>query len=147
MYNCTLNQIKLSEGYIAMVSLADIIPSNADWCETIWLYSGLIKRINKGVPVTDSAWWKHEIKNETTDISKRFERFKKLYHSIKENGFNFRKRQHVKLLDISKIKRVHSLKGGRISDKYYRINAMKRILICNFLNIRKIPCKVYGVRT
>jgi hypothetical protein len=146
MYGCTLRQIKLSEGQTVWVRVQDIIPKNKDWQDTIWRYSGLIKRINKGVPYQGSAWHKHEIHNETKRIQYRFDRFRKLYHSIKNDGFQFMKRQHIKLLNVSNIERKNPERGGRISYKYYRINGMKRVLICNFLNINRIPCKVYGVK-
>ncbi len=146
MYNCSLKSIQLSEGHTVHVSIRDIIPVNQDWQDTIWVYSGLIKRINKGKPYQGSAWHKHEVRNEVKKIQYRFERFKKLYNSIKGNGFKFMKRQHIKLLNVSSLELVNPKKGGRISDKYYRINGMKRVLICNFLNISRIPCKVYGVK-
>jgi len=146
MYDCKPSQVEFSEGTIKMVELSEVIPENQDWAETIWRYNGLIKRIEgPRDEYKDSAWWKHEQNNEVKDIQKRFTRFENLYYGIKKNGFKPKKINNVILLNIRDLKRKTLPKGGRISYKYYRINAMKRILICNFLNIRRIPAKVYGV--
>jgi hypothetical protein len=146
IYACHLRKIQLSEGETKQVPIEDIIPATKDWKDTIWMYRGLMKRIDRGVGYQKSAWHKNEIHNQTKDIQKRFNRFKKLYRSIRKNGFELRKYKHIKLLDIRKLKPKNPLKGGRINWKYYRINGMKRILICKYLGIKKIPCKVYHVR-
>ena len=146
MFGCKPAQIKLSEGQVITERLTDIIPKNHDWEETLWAYHGLMKRIDHNTPYQSSAWHKKEVANETKDIPGRFNKFKILYFSIKKSGFAFKKRQHIKLLNVSNIKRVAPDKGGRISQKYYRINGMKRLLICNYLGIQQIPVKIYGVK-
>jgi len=146
MYATTKRKTQLSEGGIAWVRVSDVIPKNQDWQQTIWRYSGLMSRIdNKTKEFTDSAFWKHEKKNRIKDIQKRLDRFKRLYRSIKATGFIMGKRNHIKLLDLCDVKRKRPEKGGRISCKYYRCNGMKRILICAYLGINKIPVKLYRV--
>ena len=143
MYNTNPRKLQFSEGSVEMVALGDIIPDTDDWHTTIWRYVGLLKRIDRNVPYQESAWFKHEQRNQVKDIQKRFDMFKELYKSIKKNGYLTMPRKYLKLLDISKMKRQNPIKGGRISKKYYRTNGMKRILICNYLGINKIPCKIY----
>jgi hypothetical protein len=145
IYACHLRQVQLSEGEVKQVAVKDIIPTTKDWRDTIWMYNGLMGRIDRDVTYIKSAWHKHEIHNQTKDIQKRFNRFKRLYKSIKNNGYELRKYKHIKLLDISKLKRKNPVKGGRINWKYYRINGMKRLLICNYLGIEKIRCRIYKV--
>lgn len=146
IFNCTLKNVQLSEGSMKLVKLSDIIPMTMDWQETIWRYVGLLKRIDSGTnEFTDSAWWKHEVHNQTKDIQKRLKRFRDLYSSIKRDGFSYFQKNHIKLLDVRDMERYKPERGGRISYKYYRINGMKRVLICNYLGMESIPVKSYGV--
>lgn len=146
MYACTPNQVKFSEGAIKTVQLREVIPDNDDWHKTIERYDDLLDRIEANQSYEGSAWEKHEIHNETKDIRARFVRFENLYYSIKRNGFKPSKPHKVILLYIRDLKRRTPAKGGRISYKYYRINSMKRILICNYLGMKEIPAKVFGVK-
>ena len=146
MYGTTYKKVRFSEGEKRLVELRQIIPETQDWKDTVWIYDGLMGRIDRGcTEYTDSAWWKHETRNETKNIQGRLNKFKELYASIKKRGFQSRTRLPVILLDVSKVKRKNPPKGGRISYKYYRINGMKRVLACNYLGINKIPCKIFHV--
>jgi hypothetical protein len=145
MYKTNSRKVQFSEGERQLVDINKIIPQTKDWKDTIWMYKGLLGRIDRNVPYQKSAWHKHEIHNQVPDIQKRFNRFRELYKSIKKKGFIWQQRRHIKLLDVTKLRRKNPIKGGRISYKYFRINGMRRILICKYLGIKKIPCRVYKV--
>ena len=147
MYDTAPRKTQFSEGSMALVRVSDIIPSNRNWQETPWRYAGIMGRIdNNTKEISDSAWAKHEKRNQVSDIHKRFRRFKRLYKNIKQNGYQYMKKRHMKLLDLQNMQLKNPEKGGRISRKYYRLNGMKRLTICAYLGINKIPVKVYRVR-
>ncbi|MCP3683527.1 MAG: hypothetical protein GY861_12640 [bacterium] len=90
--------------------------------------------------------WETAPKNNKAQVRKRFKEFFKLFDSIKKNGHKFYPNKQVRLLDIEGKARTREVRGNRFSEKYYRINGMKRCFISKFLGIKIIPCRVLKIR-
>ena len=145
IFYTNFNKIRYSEGQKILVEIDKIIPANKDWNDTIQRYNDVFDKIENNENCNNSNWWKHEQKNDVKNIKKRFKKLKNIYKSIKKYGYKYENKNHIKLIDIRNLTKKN-IENSRLSKYYYRINGMKRLLICNYLGINYIPVKVFKVK-
>jgi len=151
-YSFELVSINQGNPHIAVVD--EIIPKNNNWDETLLRYYEILDKYaqeGRHADYTETALWKHEVDNlhPKTDmeiVKKRIMHLFNLYDSIKKRGFVRRPGDLIRLLYVKDLKPVVVLeRGGRTSDTYYRINGMRRVILCKYFNIEKINCRLFKV--
>ena len=150
---CRKRQIRVVGRCDEKVKISDIIDfDNKHWKNFYWMYRGVLRRYEKKgrkIGFSDTALWKHEFANAPDGakhkVRERFDELFALYDSIKKHGYKNTKRL-VKLMDISGLEVGGSKWGGRISKRYYRLTGMKRCIICKYMGIEKIKCRILKIK-
>lgn len=153
VYGLNLDRVRVTEKVIAMVYVSDIADTdNPYWVELLEIYFIVLKRFEKSgrrVELSDTQLYKKDYsdapKGKKWQVERRFDRLYELFQSIKKHGYEKRPNKLLRLLDTRELK-PRILKGSRISKKYYRLEGMRRCIICSYLGIKKIPVKLFKIK-
>ena len=155
VFNHKAKQVKVEARLNRSVPVNDIIKPGLDGLKYIYydMYKEVMDRYtetgNKEDYTTTRLYkleWEIAPKNNKAQVAKRFKAFYALFDSIKTNGFKRRSNRMVKLIDIEGKPRTNPVRGERFSEKYYRVNGMKRCFIAKYLGVKEIPCRVLKIR-
>jgi len=155
VFNHKHKQLKVAARINRIIPIDEIIVPELDGVRFKYysMFKPVIKKYEKHGKSADysrTKLWKFEYsiapKNNKAQVRRRFREFFKLFDSIKKKGFKKYPNKMVRLIDTEGMVRHNLPQGERFSEKYYRLNGMKRCFIAKYLGIEKIPCRVLRIR-
>ena len=150
-YGIKKRQLRITERRTRNVNVSDIIGGSEKWAKTIKLYQDGIRAIEKGKAPRTTELYKHEYANAHQSHKHiailRITNFLNLYNRIKSEGYRTTIKDMIRIMDIEGMPEpIEKFITTRFSDKYYRLTGMKRCIICDFLGIKTIQCRVLKIK-
>lgn len=145
-------QVKVLRKETRVVSLSEIIDeAMGDWTAGAFdMYREILERYEKegrGGNYTDTALWQLEVynapKGQERVAKERVFKFLELFDSIRKHGYQRKANNLVKLLTLDGRTPCRDVRGLRFSRKYFRLTGLKRCVICKYLGIKKVPCRIF----
>lgn len=155
VFNHKSKQIKVKTRVNRVVAIDDILSSELDgvkfkyydmYKEVMDIYSAKGKNYDYKKTKLWELEWSFASKNRKWQVQRRFKEFFKLFNSIKKKGYKRHPNKMVRLIDVEGKVRSQPARGERFSEKYYRLNGMKRCFISKYLGIKKIPCRILKIK-
>ena len=152
VFNHRAQQVKVAARLNRRIPIGDIVPGQNSkelygmYVEVMDIY---VKNGSNYDYQKTALWkkdWEDAPKSNKKQVQKRFTKFFALFDSIKKKGHLKFTNKQVRLLDIKGKARANEIRGNRFSEKYYRINGMKRCFISKYLGIETIPCRILKIR-
>jgi len=148
-FNIKKRQLRIVDRRTVSVKVSEIIDlSSPKWVETLQCYQAGLKAYEEGKDIRKSSLYEHEYRNAPKEDKKnakhRVKNFLALFDRIKTSGYQTSRQDAIRIMDISGMKKKPDPKfiTTRFSKKYFRLTGMKRLIICNYLGIKKIPVRV-----
>lgn len=145
-------QVRIDRKTTRVVPLSDIIDESiGDWAAGAYdMYREILERYERDGPkgdYRDTALWALEEYNAPRGqehvVKERVSKFLQLYESIKKHGFERRSNNLVKLLTLDGREPCREVRGLRFSRRYFRLTGLKRCVVCKYLGIKKVPCRIF----
>jgi hypothetical protein len=145
-YNIKRRQLRIVKRETKTVLVEDIIGDSPKWGETIKVYQDALKKHDEGKNIRKSKLWQWEYNNapkENKSLTKyRIKNYLALYENVKK-GYVSNFKNMIRLIDIRSLPEPDAgYTTTRFSKKYFRQTGMKRCIICDYLGIKKINCRI-----
>jgi len=154
LFNTDYPNIRVQTNNVRRVKVDELINEEA-WKDLLREHFELLDRFEEsGLKgnFDDLDYWKTEYCNAPKGIKnsfvfRRINELYSLYKSIKDKGYIQEKKKLVKAIWIENLIRRRKIKyGSRVTEKYYRLNGVRRLIICKYRNIEEIPISLIKVK-
>lgn len=154
MFQTDYKNVRVQTNNVSRVKVGDLIDHEV-WIETLREHFELIDRYERDgrkANCMDLDFWKREHENapsgqKNSFTQRRVDEFLSLYRSIKNSGYYKEDKRLVKAIWIRDIPIKEEPKWkSRVTEKYYRLNGARRLIVCKYLGIEEIPISLIKIK-
>jgi len=133
---------------IKVLPVKEIWPKRiGDWENEVLAGYLDILELGEGKDYSKLPIWEYFVREHKGDmkaVQKQFRILWPCYHSIKKKGYQLIRNDMVEVVDVRDM--PHTEYDNRMGDKWYRLSGEHRLAVCYFMEIYRIPTKVFKVR-
>lgn len=154
LFDTNYQNIRVQSNNVSTVNIDELVDEEAwkDLLREHFEVLDIFKENGREADYSNTDYYKREYANapngqQNNFTLRRIDELYSLYKSIRDNGYVKESKRLIKALWIKDLERKREVKyTQRITEKYYRLNGVRRLVICKYLGISEIPISLIKIK-